>query len=386
MKSLKDLEVANKRVLVRVDFNVSRDLNGKIGDPFRIEAVKPTLQYLLERKAKIILISHWDKPAKRDVEWSLIYLKPYLEKVLNQKVKFIPQVIGPVVQWEVERLKSGEILLLENLRFEPGEIKNDPEFAKKLADLGEIFVQDAFGAIHREHASIVSLPKILLNATGFLLEKEIAALKKVQAEPIGRPLTVIMGGVKVGSKIRFIHYFLQKADNLILGGALANTVLLAKGLAIGKSFINGIENQEIKNLEITSQKLHLPIDIVTSSDTTGAKEVKIMAVGNIPADELILDIGPDSREIFSKIIKQSKTIIWNGPFGLFEVDKFSKGTKALALAIAQSSAYSVVGGGETAALLHQMNIFDKISHVSTGGGSMLDFLSGEELPGLVALN
>jgi len=383
MKFLRDFDFKNKRVIVRVGFNVPIK-NSRVTDDFRIRAVLPTIKYLVKQGAKLILISHLGRPANTEEQYSLKPIAQHLSKLLNQDVKFINDCLGEQVKKEVKELESGQIVLLENLRFYSGELNNNPDFAKQVAALGEIYVNEAFGVSHRNHASIIGLPQYLPACAGFLLEKEIKNLSRILDKP-KHPLAVIIGGAKISTKIKMVEEFLEKADQLVLGGALANTVISAKGLAIGKSIVEEEMIEKVKKLELTNIKLHIPVDVVVSIDSSGRASSRIAPVGNMKDKEMILDIGPDTRQLFSRVISQAEMIIWNGPMGLFETEEFASGSKDIALAVAQSSAFSVVGGGDTIALLGQLGLEDKIDHISTGGGAMLKFLTGEKLPGIEAL-
>jgi len=387
MKFLRDFNFKDKRVLVRVDFNVPLGNDGRVDEKedWRLEAALPTIRYLLDQRAKIILLAHLGRPGGKIVE--SLRLNPVaqrLEELLGQPVVKLDDCLGQEVEERLKNIQAGEIFLLENLRFQAGEKNNQSDFAHQLAKLGEVYVNDAFGVVHRAHASIVGLPQYLPHGAGLLLEKEIKALSKLLDEPV-RPLLVIIGGVKISTKIKVIKNFLKKADNLILGGALANTVISAKGFAIGKSVVEEEMVDEVKKLELTNIKLHIPVDIITSIDAQGQAPSRIVPVGRTKEREMILDIGPDTIRLFNQIISQAKMIVWNGPMGVFEVDRFSSGSQAVAQAVAQSSAFSVVGGGDSIALLEQLNLTDKIDHISTGGGAMLKFLAGEKLPGIKAL-
>lgn len=400
MKSLKDFDFENKRVLVRADFNVPLQ-NSQVLNDFKIRAGLPTIEYLLKQKAKIILLSHLGRPtnneqgtlhqnklgaghAGNNEQYSLKPLAGHISKLLNQEVGFLDNCLGEPIKKEIEQLKPGQIVLLENLRFHKGELDNLPDFSRALARLGEIFVNDAFGVSHRAQASLVGLPEYLPKCAGLLLEKEIKALSRILEEPL-RPLVVIIGGVKISTKIKVIKSFLEKADNLILGGALANTVISAKDFAIGKSVSEEEMVEEVKKLELTDIKLHIPVDVVASAELSGRNGSRISSVGHVQKNEMILDIGPETIGLFKRIISQAKMIFWNGPMGLSEKEEFSQGSREIAQAIAQSSAFSVVGGGETIALLEKLDLLEKIGHVCTGGGAMLKFLAGEKLPGLEAL-
>jgi len=387
MKFLRDFNFKDKHVLVRADFNVPLGDDNQVDEKedWRLKAVLPTINYLLEQKAKIILLTHLGRPGgKVKEELRLNPIAQRLEELLNQKILKLDDCLGLEVEKDIAEMKEGQIVLLENLRFYPQEKENSPDFAKQLAKLGDFYVNDAFGTSHRAHASIIGLPKYLPSCAGLLLEKEINNLSKVLNE-LENPLLVIIGGVKISTKIKFIEMFLKKADNLILGGALANTAIRAKGFAIGKSIIEEEMIDQVKKLELTNIKLHLPVDAVASIDIFGDKDSRIAPIGRTSEDEMILDIGPDSENLFKEIISKAKMIIWNGPMGIFEIDKFASGSREVAKAVAQSSAFSIIGGGDTIALLEQLNLLDQIDHISTGGGAMLKFLAGEKLPGIEAL-
>ena len=387
MKSLRDFNLENKRVLVRADFNVPGGDDGRVDEKedWRLEATLPTINYLLKQKAKIILLAHLGRPGGQVIE--SLRLDPIarrLEEILNRSVVKLDDCLGSGVEGRVKNIKEGEIVLLENLRFYPGEENNDSDFAQKLARLGEIYVNDAFGTIHRSHASIISLPRYLPGCAGLLLEKEVKILSNVLNKP-AHPLVVVIGGVKISTKIKVIKNFLKRADELVLGGALANTVISAKGFAIGQSIVEEEMVKEVKKLELTNTKLHIPVDVIASIDAHGRAPGRIAPVGYTKEKEMILDIGPDTRQLFKQVISQAEIVVWNGPMGLFEVDKFSLGTKTIAQAVAQTKGFSVVGGGDTINLLEELNLISQIDHVSTGGGAMLKFLAGEKLPGLEAL-
>jgi len=385
MRILQDVEVKNKKVLVRADFNVSLDKQKNVLDDFRIRATLPTINYLKQQNAKIILMAHLGRPkGKMAPEFSLEPVRKKLEALLNQPVKLAPDCIGASTEQLAAEMSGGDILLLENLRFHNEEENNDEIFAKQLASLGEIFVNDAFGVSHRAHASVCAIVKFLPSCAGFLLEKEVTNLTRVRDNP-DHPLVAIIGGAKISTKIKLIQSFLNKAENIILGGALANTALHAKGVAIGRSFIEDDMSPEIKNLELANSKIHLPVDAVLCENQQGIGSFRVGAVGSTGEQELILDIGPDSQKLFTLVISRSKMVVWNGPMGLFEAKSFDGGTIAVARAIINSGAYSVVGGGETVAFLEKLGFIDKFSFVSTGGGAMMEFLSGEILPGIEVL-
>lgn len=387
MKTIKDFNFKNKRVLVRVDFNVPVGSDGLVDktEDWRLEASLPTIRYLLAQKAKIILLAHLGRPGGKVVE--SLRLNPVakrLEELLGQLVVKLDDCVGREVEERIKDIQAGEVFLLENLRFYAGEKSNQLDFVQQLAKLGEFYINDAFGVIHRPHASIVGLPQHLPSCAGLLLEKEIKVMSDVLNNS-KRPLTVIIGGVKISTKIKVIKNFLEKADDILLGGALANTVISAKGFAIGKSIVEKDMVEEVKKLQITNIKLHIPVDVVTSTDMSGNLIENISPVAKIRENEMILDIGPDTIDLFSEIISHAKTIIWNGPMGLFEIDKFALGSRKVAQAVIQNKNFSLVGGGDTISLLEQLNLLSEIKHISTGGGAMLEFLAGIELPGLRAL-
>lgn len=387
MRTITDAgNLSGKKVLVREDFNITIGENGKILDDFKIRASLPTIKYLLEQKAKIILMSHLGRPKGSVVEeLRLDPIAKRLSELLGCSIKRLNNSVGEEVESEIGRIQLGEIILLENIQFNPGETENDSGFAKILSSYADIFVMDAFGQSHRDYASITGVVNFLPSYAGFLLQKEFEVLSRARDNP-DRPLTVVIGGAKMSTKIKLIQQYLEKADNLILGGALANTVLHAQGLAVGKSMIEEEVVPEIKKLKITDTKLHIPVDVVVSTDKTGQAETKINPVGKSGPDEIILDIGPETEAIFDSVVKTSRMIIWNGPMGLFEVEAFTHGTKAMAESIISCpDCFSIAGGGETTCFLEQFVMIDKFSHVSTGGGAMLEFLVGEKLAGIEVL-
>ncbi|MBU4142904.1 phosphoglycerate kinase, partial [Patescibacteria group bacterium] len=325
-----------------------------------------------------------DKSKVISDKFSLKPIAERLSELLGQTVKLAPDCVGETVKTIVQRLKSGEVLLLENLRWHQEEEANDMIFAKELAALGEVYINDAFGVSHRAHTSVAAITQFLPSGAGLLLAKEIANLTRVRDNP-DHPLVAIIGGAKISTKIKLIQSFLDKAEDIILGGALANTMLHAKGVAIGRSFTETVNLPDLKNLEITSTKIHLPLDAVLCENQAGTGAFRIGAVGSTGEQELILDIGPDSQKMFAGIIARAKMVVWNGPMGLFEAKSFDNGTIAMAQAIVDSGAYSIVGGGETVAFLEKLGFIDKFSFVSTGGGAMMEFLAGEAMPGISAL-
>ncbi|MEN6372884.1 MAG: phosphoglycerate kinase [Armatimonadota bacterium] len=388
-KTIKDIDVAGKRTLVRVDFNVPLDENRNITDDRRIVAALPTIKYLLDKGAKVILMSHLGRPkGSPNPKYTLAPVATRLEDLLQMSVTKMDDCIGDMVQGAVMGMPAGKVVLLENVRFYAQEEKNDPEFAKQLASLGEIYVNDAFGTAHRAHASTEGVTKYLPGVAGFLMEKELDYLGKAITEP-ERPFLAILGGAKVADKIPVIDNLLTKVNELIISGGMAYTFFKAMGYEIGKSLLDeeGIElaKNAMKKAEELGVKLYLPQDVVVATEFKEDAESKVVPVDQIPADWMGMDIGPKTIEAFANVIKGAKTIVWNGPAGVFEMPKFAVGTKAIAQAMADSSATTIVGGGDSAAAVEQMGFADKMSHVSTGGGASLEFLEGKTLPGVAAL-
>jgi len=385
MKKIKDADVKGKKVLVRCDFNVPLCENGEISDDFRIRSTMPTIKWLLENGAKVILMSHLGDPKGEVVDkLKMDVVQQRLGEYLEISVKKSQDCVGRTTEDLANQMNPGDVLLLENLRFHKEEEENDSAFAKKISVLGDVYVNDAFGTCHRAHASIAGVPKFLPGFAGLLLEKEIDSLNKIVKNP-KRPLVAAIGGAKVSTKIKLMKELLNTVDHLLVGGVLANTILKAQGIAIGKSKVDETMIEEAKEVVLTSQKIHLPLDVVTSEDISGKSETRIKGPGAIGENELILDIGPDTLKVFEKIIKEAAVIFWNGPMGLYEVAKFSKGTIGLAETIAKGTAYSIIGGGDVVSMLDKLNLSKEINHISTGGGAMLAFISGEEMPGLLAL-
>ena len=383
-KSVEDIDVQGKRVLCRCDFNVPTK-GGVITSDKRIVAALPTIEYLIKHGAKVILCSHMGKP-KGEV------VAERLSELLGQPVKMAEDVVGPSAQSLAASLKDGEVMLLENTRFEKGETKNDPELSKKLASLADIFVNDAFGTAHRAHASTAGVADYLPAVCGYLVQKEVSIMGKALADP-ERPFVAILGGAKVSDKLNVINNLLEKVDTLIIGGGMAYTFVAAKGYGIGKSLFDAEKvdycKDMMKKAEEKGVKLLLPIDTVVAADfpnpIDGPVEVKTVPVDQIPADMEGLDIGEKTRELFADAVKNAKTVVWNGPMGVFENPTLAKGTIAVAQALADSSATTIVGGGDSAAACEQLGFADKITHISTGGGASLEFLEGLELPGIACL-
>lgn len=389
IRSIRDAQVSGKRVLLRVDFNVPLQ-NGRITDDTRIMAALPTIDDLLDRDAAVILISHLGRPKGKPAgEFSLVPIAQRLQQVLEKPVQLVKDVGGPDAQTASDALRGGEVLLLENVRFEPGEEQNDPEFAKRLAALGEIFVNDAFGAAHRAHASTVGITDYLPAYAGYLMLREVEALRRLFSQP-QRPFIAILGGAKVSDKIGVIENLLSRVDGILLGGGMANTFLFAQQVEVGSSLVERELVTEARSLLRSANgrgvEIVLPVDAViapTSDDQDKAGWVPISAV---PADQSILDIGPGTVRRFGEKLDGARTIFWNGPMGVFESPAFAAGTKGVAELVADSQAFTVVGGGDSIAAIEQMGLADRISHISTGGGASLEFVEGKTLPGLEALD
>jgi len=385
-KTIRDINVAQKRVLVRVDFNVPQDKTGNITDDTRIRAALPTIQYLREKGAKVILCSHLGRPkGKVAEEFRLTPVAKRLSELLGAPVAKTNDCIGPEVEKAVAALKSGDVLLLENLRFYAQEEGNDPAFAKQLSAVADIYVNDAFGTAHRAHASTEGVAHFLPAVAGFLMERELNFLGKATAEPT-RPYIAILGGAKVSDKIAVIENLLPKVDQLIVGGGMANTFFKAQGYEIGASLVEDDKVELAKDLlKRGGKKLLLPVDVVVADAFAADAKHQTVAVDKVPAGWRILDIGPKSVKKFAAALKTAKTVVWNGPMGVFEFPAFAAGTVAIAKALAKSSATSIIGGGDSAAAVEQAGVADKITHISTGGGASLEFLEGQVLPGVAAL-
>ena len=389
VNTIKDLDVAGKRVFVRVDFNVPLNENRIITDDTRIRATLPTVNYLAEHGAKVILASHLGRPKGQvNEKYSLAPVAAKLAEILGREVRFAHDCIGEEAKKVVAQMKDGDVVLLENLRFHPEEEKNEPGFAKELASLADIFANDAFGTAHRAHASTVGIAGILPSAAGFLMEKEVEYLGKALVNP-AKPFVSIIGGAKVSDKIGVIENLLNKVDILVIGGGMANTFLKAQGFEMGKSLVEEDKIQLAVNTldkaKAKGVKVFLPTDLVVAESVSPEAASKVVAPDKIPAEWAAVDIGPDSAKVFADEIKKAKTILWNGPMGVFEMEPFAKGTEAVAKAVAESGGMSIVGGGDSVAAVKKMGMADKISHISTGGGASLEFLEGKELPGIKAL-
>jgi len=384
-KMVTDLDVKGKKVLVRVDFNVPIK-DGKITDDTRMTAALPTINYLLEHGAAVILASHLGRPkSAADVQFSLKPVADHLASLVKVPVHFATDCVGEVAEKAAKALKPGEILVLENTRFHPEEEKNDPEMAKQLASLADLFVNDAFGSAHRAHASTAGVAAYLPSAAGFLLEKEIQYLGNAIDNP-KRPFIAILGGAKISDKIGVIDNLLKKADHILIGGGMANTFLASQGYAMADSLVEKESIETAKALmEKGGSKLMLPLDLVLADKFDAEAEMKVVPLGDVPAGWRVLDIGPKTVKAFKKTILEAGTVVWNGPMGVFEFPKFAKGTFAIAAAVAESHAISVIGGGDSVSAINQSGLADKITHISTGGGASLEMLEGLELPGVAAL-
>lgn len=387
---LRDVTVTDKRVLVRVDFNVPLTDDGQVSDDTRIVAALPTIRYLVENRAKVILMSHLGRPkGKVNLAYSLQSVATRLGELLGQPVAFVPDCVGEVAEAAVAKLAPGEVLLLENLRFYAAEEKNEAGFAQQLAALGDVYVNDAFGTAHRAHASTAGVADYLQPAVcGFLLEKEIKFLGAALADP-ERPFVAILGGAKVSDKIAVVRNLLGKVDSLLIGGGMANTFLAAQGKEMGRSLVEkeaiSLAEELLAQAKERGVQMHLPLDAVVATDLD-ANTTQVVAIEEVPQDQMVLDIGPATREHFAGLLADAKLIVWNGPMGVFERENFAAGTYALAKAVADSPATSIVGGGDSAAAIAQAGLTDAITHVSTGGGASLEFLEGKILPGVAALS
>jgi phosphoglycerate kinase len=390
LKYLNEVDIKGKTLFVRVDFNVPLDRHRNITDDTRIRAVLPTLNYCLEEGAKIIVASHMGRPeGKRVEELSMAPVARRLAYRLHRKVKLAPDVVGPEVDKLKKALKSRDVLLLENLRFHPGETKNDPEFAKELMKGVDVYVNDAFAVAHRAHASVDAVADFApVCAAGFLMRDEILYFHKAMEDP-ARPLAALIGGAKISSKLGALINVMKYVDKLIIGGAMANTFLKAQGFNVGKSLVDDSLIDTAKELMATALKkgvkLYLPVDVVVADRLAPRAETKICPVQEVPDNWIIADIGPATVTLFSEALQDAKTIIWNGPMGAFEYDAFSRGTMAMVHKVADMYALTIVGGGDTDVALHKAGEYQKFSYVSTGGGAFIELLEGKKLPGITAL-
>ncbi len=399
-KTVEDIDVRGKKVFVRVDFNVplsSKDPNDNITvtDDTRIRASLPTLNYLLDNGAALILASHLGRPkTAADRQFSMAPVAQRLEELLGRPVQTVGSVVGPEVEEAARALQPGDVLLLENTRFEPGETKNDPELSRQLAELADVYVNDAFGSAHRAHASTEGMARAVQAAggpavAGYLLGKEIAALGRAATNP-PHPYVAIMGGAKISDKIQLIDNLLEKADTVLIGGGMANTFLAAKGLELGRSLVEEEAIPEARRLlETAGARLELPVDVVVADEMSADAEAEVRPVEDIPATKMALDIGPETVANFKRRVKGAALVVWNGPMGVFEVEQFARGTRALAEALAElaeDGTEVVIGGGDSAAAVEQAGLTERMTHVSTGGGASLEMLQGDELPGIAVLD
>ncbi|MFZ5354705.1 MAG: phosphoglycerate kinase [Bacillota bacterium] len=389
-RTIEDIEVKSKKVLVRVDFNVPQNEAGEITDDRRIREALRTVNYLIKNGAKVILMSHLGRPkGKFNEKYSLKPVAERLAALLNKEVILADDVIGEKVAQLVNGLKDGDVMLLENVRFYEQEEKNDAEFAKKIAELGDLYVNDAFGTAHRAHASTAGVADYLPSAIGYLIKKELDFMGKAITAP-ERPFVAILGGAKVSDKIGVIENLLDKVDTLLIGGGMAFTFYKAMGYEIGKSILEAdkveLAADILKKAEAKGVKLLLPVDIVAAPEFKNEAPIITVDADKLPSDQLGLDIGEKTMSIYSEIIKDAKTVVWNGPMGVFEMSNFAKGTFALADAMSKCSGTTIVGGGDSAAAVEQLGFADKITHISTGGGASLEFLEGKVLPGIDVIN
>ena len=388
-KTIKDIDVNGKKVFIRVDYNVPMDENLNITNDKRITATLPTLNYLLEQNAAIILACHLGRPkGERVAKFSVKPVAARLSELLGREVKFAEDCVGEVAEKAAAALKPGEVLLLENLRYHSEEEKNDPTFSKQLASLADVAVNDAFGVSHRAHASVEGITKHVEMVAGFLMEKEIKFIGQTLANP-EHPFVAIIGGAKVSDKIGVIDNMIDKVDTIIIGGGMANTFNAAKGYGVGKSLCETdkfeLALSLLKKAEAKGVKVVLPVDVVIADKFAADANTKIVPVDQIDPEWMSLDSGPKTTELYQAALKDAKTVVWNGPMGVFEFDAFAKGTEAVAKAVADSAAISIVGGGDSISALKKTGLSDKIKHISTGGGATLEFLEGKVLPGIAAI-
>lgn len=390
-KTIKDIDWAGKRAVVRCDFNVPLD-GDTITDDIRIRAALPSIEYLLEHGAAVVLMSHLGRPkGEPKPEFSLAPVAKRLAELTGKEVKFVPSdvVVDDNVKAAAKDLKAGEMLLIENVRYKAGETKNDPEFAKELSELGDIFVQDAFGSAHRAHSSTAGIADYIPAVSGFLIEKELKFLGEAVNNP-KRPFAAIMGGAKVKDKIPVITNLLDKVDILIIGGGMAYTFFKSQGYSIGKSLLDE-EGLELAGeiLKLAAEKgvqFMLPVDVVAADEFSNDSPYGVYDVDSIPDDKMGLDIGPETIKLYTDALKTTKTVVWNGPMGVFEMENFAVGTKAIAECLAEIDATTVIGGGDSAAAVAKFGLADKMTHISTGGGASLEFLEGKELPGIAVID
>ena len=380
MKKIQDLKLKGKNVLVRCDFNVPLSKEGKVLDDFRIEQALPTIKYLIEKEARVILMSHLETKEKT---FSLKLLIPLLEELLGKKIQFFPSYLKKDTRKKIDSIGPDCVALLENLRFHKEEKENDKDFAKKISELGDVFVNEAFSSCHRSHASIVGIPEYLPAVPGLLLEKEIRVFSNILKKP-KRPFVAIIGGIKIGTKIKTILNILKVADHLLLSSKMGEVFFAQKKLIVGRDIA---EEKLVEQIDIANTKLHLPLDGMIALRDLKENYLRIGGIGTLRKEESVFDIGPESIKSFKEVIKKAKTILWNGPMGMYENEKFEKGTKEIAKAITRNhTALKVVGGGETVSAIKKFNLTKRFDFLSTGGGAMLAFLAGEKLPGIKVLH
>jgi len=390
LKNIRDLDIKGRKLLIRVDFNVPLDEQGNITDDIRIRGVLPTINYALDEDARIIIISHMGRPKGRRVEkYSMAPAAKRLSRLISKDVKLAPDCIGDEVKAMIDGMQPGEIIMLENLRFHEEEQLNDASFSRELASLGELYINDAFAVAHRAHASVVGIPELINeSAAGFLLQKEMDYFDRSVSNPM-RPLVAIIGGAKVSSKLGALRNLLDRVDKMIIGGAMANTFLKSMGHGVGQSRVEDdlldTARELLKKAADQGVKLYLPVDCIVADKFDPRAETKQTTVQEVPAEWMILDIGPASTTLFSEALDDAKTIIWNGPMGAFEMDAYSRGTMAMVQRVASSHALTIVGGGDTDVAVHRAGESNNISYISTGGGAFLMLMEGKELPGVAAL-
>ncbi len=388
-KTVKDISVSGKRVLVRVDFNVPLDNAGEITDDSRIRAILPTIEYLIGQSAKVILLSHLGRPKGNVVEeLRLAVVARRLSQIMGRPVAMAADCVSPAVERSIAAMGNGDILLLENLRFHAGEESGDASFSAALAKLGDVFVNDAFGTSHRAHASISGISKYLPAVAGFLLQKEVRALSKITGDT-ARPFAAVLGGAKVSDKVAMIENIMPKLDSLLIGGAMASTFLKALSYPVGISLVEDdmLEKAReiVRRAENKGIRLLLPADVVIAGEISDRANTDIVSIENIPPDKKIVDMGPETIDNFGKELNNCKTVFWNGPMGIYEIANFARGTRAMADVVANLKAATILGGGSTADIIYEMGLADKMTFISTGGGASLEFLSGVTLPGVAAL-
>ncbi|MCX2726131.1 phosphoglycerate kinase [Thermomicrobium sp. 4228-Ro] len=388
LRTVRDLDVGERRVLVRVDYNVPLE-HGHVVDDTRIRETLGTIEWLIERRARIILCSHLGRPkgqVREDLR--LAPVARTLSTLLGRSVHYVRDIVGPEAQEMAHRLQPGEVGLLENLRFDPREEANDPVFARELANLAECYVNDAFGAAHRAHASVVGVAQLLPSAAGLLMEREVTALDRV-LHSSERPFVLVLGGAKVSDKIGVIENLLPRVDALLLGGGMANTFLKARGYELGRSLVEGDKVDEARRVVAVAEqrgvRIELPVDVVIAPSIDRPDARQVVRVGEVPADHAVFDIGPETVRRFAEVIATAKMLVWNGPMGVYEVPEFRAGTRGVAEAVAQCAGFTLVGGGDSVAALRELGLADRVAHLSTGGGATLEYLEGRELPGVAVL-